>query len=985
MRKLLHAKKILIFLLSLTMAFSLYIGLAVGVNSTKAVIEKEVLISSANGSQFTYPADANGWGTYVQTAGVSWSNLNGETVINQAYGIEGEWNHYGDSGMTLLNYAYNANYTPLDVTKPIRLQYKLHPYRTGDYTFALFDNLSTALKAGNGTWGGTSVGAKIWMSGANENCLDIVNATYQLNNRLLFNNSLYYNQDVFPNPYTTETYNSKYVDVIFAIGTTGTTITVDGNYVGVINVKQSDFTNGYAYMTVANARTSNGTHVSIIAKKISQAGISSMSVSLSDGLTVNANATLFAGYSNPEMTFEFNGESTVVSNYTKAGNSDKYTFAYSGVTPKYMNKEITMTLTAEVNGNRQTIDVKTTTVRDYVMKILNSTSTLTIDKAMAIDLLNYGALVQKYTNQDVSDLANKLLTNKQKEIGATLNANTITSVKEGVNSENVAWETAKLILDNKVGVRFEFNLQNGATKDNVKIAVSIKGQTTIYDVKEDGDIYYINCMGISPSEFNTPIVATAYLNGQPTQATMTYSVNSWIKEKHNDVVDGELANALYVYGKSANVIVESSQVGEKEVETPRDMNMTSPRTEIITENHEFKFSEDLWKAPGYIRAPEFDKGNSYGFFLDNPILANNKFFVYVGLPVGASATNKVPGIVLVHGATGTAFYEWVDFWTARGYAAIALCTDQKIPSMSGSNMTTMATSQGNIVNTYTCGGVTFNIGPNNGGSLAENTGGYMDDYYLPVEQQWGYNAIAKVIISNSFLRSFSEVDPNRIGITGISYGSFLTCQAAGYDDRFAFAMPIYGSYCQDLGDAFFAVRAFGKDFDTTFEKNTLYNNYKLMDNNETPFLFVNSNVDPFFTVLSSSMSNKLMKNSKMLLKDGFQHGHELGAFTVPELLTFADSICFGSTRLIEIVSQPSYNTGVIKVSLPTGVSLASATLFYTDSTVFKETTQWYQWTCTVEGDKVYIPVMAEGYSYYVNITDSNGNTISSQVVVNSNS
>ena len=964
------------------MAFSLFIGLTMVVKGVNAAVpEKEMLTSSADGSQFAYSSDANGWGKYVQNPNVAWYNANDEMVINQSYGIEAEWNHYGDSGMTLIRYAYNANYTALDVTKPIRLQYTLHPYRTGDYTFALFDNLSTALKAGNNNWRGNEVGAKIWMSGANVNFLDILSSRYQLNNRLLFNNSLYYNQDVLANPYTTETYNNKFVDVIFNIGQTETTIVVDGNYVGTLNVKRSDFASGYAYMTVANARTNNDTYVSVIAKKISQAGISSMSVSLSDGLAINTNATLFAGYSNPEMTFEFNGESAVISNYTKVGN-DKYTFTYLGVTPQYMNKEITMTLTAEVNGNRQTIDVKTTTVRDYAMKILNSTSTLTIDKAMAIDLLNYGALVQKYTNQDVSDLANKLLTNKQKEIGATFNANTITPVTKGVNSESVTWKTAKLVVDNTIGLRFEFNLTNGATKENVTMGVSLKDQITYYNVKQDGDIYYIDFMGISLSEFNTPIVVTAYIDGQPTSATLTYSVNSWIKAKYNDVKDGELAKALYVYGKSANVIVESSQVGEKEVETPREMNMTSPRTEIITENHEFKFSEQLWRAPSYIRAPEFDKGNSFGFFLDNPILENNKFFVYAGLPAGASATNKVPGIVLVHGATGTAFYEWVDFWTARGYAAIALCTDQKIPSMSGPNETKMSNGYGNVVSSYTTGGLTFNIGPNNGEPLADNTGGYMEDYGLPVEQQWGYNAIAKVIISNSFLRSFSEVDPNRIGITGISYGSFLTCQAAGYDDRFAFAMPIYGSYCQDLGDAYFAVRAFGSAFDTTFEKNTLYNNYKLMDNNETPFLFVNSNLDPFFTVLSTSMSNKLMKNSKMLLKDKFQHGHELGAFNIPELLAFADSICFGSTRLVEIVSQPSYNTGVIQVSLPTGVTLASATMYYTDSTVFNETTPWRTWTCTVEGDKVFIPVMAEGYSYYVNITDSNGKTISSQVVVN---
>ena len=238
MQKLLRTKKTLIFLLSLVMAFSLFIGLTMVVKGVNAAVpEKEMLTSSADGSQFAYSSDANGWGKYVQNPNVAWYNANDEMVINQSYGIEAEWNHYGDSGMTLIRYAYNANYTALDVTKPIRLQYTLHPYRTGDYTFALFDNLSTALKAGNNNWRGNEVGAKIWMSGANGNFLDIINASYQLNNRLLFNNSLYYNQDVLANPYTTETYNNKFVDVIFNIGQTETTIVVDGNYVGTLNVK----------------------------------------------------------------------------------------------------------------------------------------------------------------------------------------------------------------------------------------------------------------------------------------------------------------------------------------------------------------------------------------------------------------------------------------------------------------------------------------------------------------------------------------------------------------------------------------------------------------------------------------------------------------------------------------------------------------------------------------------------------------------------
>ena len=42
------------------------------------------------------------------------------------------------------------------------------------------------------------------------------------------------------------------------------------------------------------------------------------------------------------------------------------------------------------------------------------------------------------------------------------------------------------------------------------------------------------------------------------------------------------------------------------------------------------------------------------------------------------------------------------------------------------------------------------------------------------------------------------VDPDRIGVTGISWGGYLTCIVAGVDPRFRFAAPVYG--CGFLGD-----------------------------------------------------------------------------------------------------------------------------------------------------------------------------------------
>src|SRR5439155_3113860 len=57
---------------------------------------------------------------------------------------------------------------------------------------------------------------------------------------------------------------------------------------------------------------------------------------------------------------------------------------------------------------------------------------------------------------------------------------------------------------------------------------------------------------------------------------------------------------------------------------------------------------------------------------------------------------------------------------------------------------------------------------------------------------WTYHAVANVIKGVSLLRSLPEVDPERIGVTGISWGGYLTCIVAGLDQRLKVAVPVYG-------------------------------------------------------------------------------------------------------------------------------------------------------------------------------------------------
>lgn len=143
-------------------------------------------------------------------------------------------------------------------------------------------------------------------------------------------------------------------------------------------------------------------------------------------------------------------------------------------------------------------------------------------------------------------------------------------------------------------------------------------------------------------------------------------------------------------------------------------------------------------------------------------------FAFYGVPEWASPVNPAPGIVLVHGGLGTAYPEWVRMWVRRGYAAVCVDTCGALPVRTD-NGEWMANPEG---------------GPRGWGRI--------DLADEPEREQWVYHAVAAVMRSHSFLRSLPNVDTRSIGLTGISWGGFLACVAAAADDRFAYAVPVYG-------------------------------------------------------------------------------------------------------------------------------------------------------------------------------------------------
>lgn len=239
-----------------------------------------------------------------------------------------------------------------------------------------------------------------------------------------------------------------------------------------------------------------------------------------------------------------------------------------------------------------------------------------------------------------------------------------------------------------------------------------------------------------------------------------------------------------------------------------------------------------------------------------------RVFAWFGMPEKAGP-GPVPGMVLVHGGGGTAFAGWVKYWNDRGVAAIAVdCTGSRP--------------------------VVFD--EKRDSRERHEWGGAPDHYFVAEKEladQWSFQAVAAVILGNSFLRAQPGVDPGRIGVTGISWGGYLTCIAASLDDRFAFAAPVYG--CGFLEKTWFAAslnKMKAPDRDRWLEA---FDPARHLGNLKMPVLFVNGPNDRFY-LLDAWQSSTELPGGKVFRSLPFPFGHSHMAGRRDEVAAFADAV-----------------------------------------------------------------------------------------------
>lgn len=378
------------------------------------------------------------------------------------------------------------------------------------------------------------------------------------------------------------------------------------------------------------------------------------------------------------------------------------------------------------------------------------------------------------------------------------------------------------------------------------------------------------------------------------------------------------------------------------------------------------YPETLWEVPAYEYEESLDFGMEgtegvKGLFFSSPVTYNRKptkIAAYIGFPENVNDVNKVPAIVLVHGGLGTAVPQWVKYWNDLGFAAISLDTEGGEPTNGINNYDTQSY---HLERNRYAGGQEYEAGPTNNAYY---------DWQQPVENQWMYHATAATISAVSLISSFDCVDLQRIGMTGISWGSVITSIVVGYDDRISFAIPIYGGLSIAESCAEFATiipdESMRKRWDTL----------EGLKQSNCEMFYITSDADFAF---SMDIANRcaIASGGRVAYKTGFTHGQTQGAYE-ENIPNFAKYICNLNGPFVEITKQPTREEPTICISPQSDVSIDSVYLYYTSSERTGIDAQWNTQLISNEHAKEYEFAIPEETTYaYVRIHYNNDKTVCS--------
>lgn len=362
--------------------------------------------------------------------------------------------------------------------------------------------------------------------------------------------------------------------------------------------------------------------------------------------------------------------------------------------------------------------------------------------------------------------------------------------------------------------------------------------------------------------------------------------------------------------------------------------------------------QKLWDLTKLYQTPTHTFGATTGlvqevYYEGEPYLGKpTRVFAYLGRPSGKG---PFPAMVLVHGGGGQAFANWADMWAKRGYVAIAMDTAGNGPGKKRLP---------------------------DGGPDQSDVEKFQNLTTSDVKDMWTYHAVAAVIRGHSLLRSLPEVDANRIGITGISWGGYLTCIVSGVDHRLKCAVPVYGSGFL-WEDSAWLTRFENYGPELTKRWCELFDPSVYLPNTTCPILFVNRPTDFHYRLAVYKKSYSLVKGPRNLHMDiKLTHSHPAG-WAPEEIALFTDSILRNGAPLAKVTDMTvAANTAF--AGYTTTVPITKAELCYTTDTGTYDKRKWQAVPANFTTDVVSAPLPKERpLTFFLNVIDERGAITSS--------
>ena len=291
------------------------------------------------------------------------------------------------------------------------------------------------------------------------------------------------------------------------------------------------------------------------------------SVTITDSIAVNylINKSVVdtLGYSDLYFVFNFYGKEYTVSDYTDDGTY--YIFTLDKIAPQLMSEIISAKLYATKDDAAYSSKVGEYSIKRYCHNLLEAYADGENDElcTLLVDMLNYGAKAQVYTDYNVDNLANSDLSDEQKAYGTDGKAITVSDKNlkyTVIDNPTVKWKSAGLFLDGQATLRLTVQAENinGLT---LKAQVGSKTIEVPYEhfEKRTDDSYYVYVRGVNVSQMSDEVYLTVYNDENAVSNTICYSIETYANSKidGDDAVLSDLLTLMIKYGNSAKAYAYS--------------------------------------------------------------------------------------------------------------------------------------------------------------------------------------------------------------------------------------------------------------------------------------------------------------------------------------------------------------------------------------------------------------------------------------------